>query len=236
MFSRRYGRMRGIMNFIKRNWRLFCGLYLFIYLPWFFYLEKTITMNTPNIHIINTSIDDMIPFCVYFIIPYTLWFFYVIGACIYMLFMASDSEFLRFAVCLIIGMSLALLTCMIYPSGLTLRPDTLPDNIFGSMLGAIYASDTPTNVFPSIHVYNSLAVHIALHRNEWIRKHKMIDISSLILCISICLSTVLIKQHSLTDVFGAIVLMILMYLFVYVMDYGRIFKKSSSKEIEISNL
>lgn len=223
------------MNFIKKNWRLLCGCYLFIYLPWFFYLEKTITMNSPNIHIINTAIDDMIPFCVYFIIPYTLWFFYVIGACIYMLFTASDSEFLRFALVLIIGMSLSLTICMIYPSGLTLRPDTLPDNIFGSMVARLYQSDTSTNVFPSIHVYNSLAVHIALHRSDWIHRHKAVDISSLILCISICMSTVLIKQHSLSDVIGAVILMIIMYILVYVVDYSHIFKHSSRKEIEISN-
>lgn len=223
------------MNFIKKNWRLLCGCYLFIYLPWFFYLEKTITMTSPNIHIINTSIDDMIPFCVYFIIPYTLWFFYVIGACIYMLFTASDSEFLRFALVLIIGMSLSLTICMIYPSGLTLRPDTLPDNIFGAMVARLYQSDTSTNVFPSIHVYNSLAVHIALHRSDWVRRHKIVDISSLILCISICMSTVLIKQHSLTDVIGAVILMIIMYILVYVVDYSRIFKHSSRKEMEISN-
>lgn len=224
------------MNFAKKNWRLCFGCYLFIYLPWFFYLEKTITMATPNIHIINNTLDDMIPFCVYFIIPYTLWFFYVIGACIYMLFMASDSEFLRFALCLTIGMSVSLFICTIYPSGLTLRPDTLPDNLFGTMMSALHASDTPTNVFPSIHVYNSLAVHIALHRNEWIAKHKAIDIASLLLCISICMSTVLIKQHSVADVVGAVILMIIMYVLVYITDYSRIFKKSRRKEVEPSNL
>jgi membrane-associated phospholipid phosphatase len=220
--------MRGTMNFIKKNWRLWYGLYIFIYLPWFFYLEKAITMDNANIHIMNTAVDDAIPFCVYFIVPYTLWFFYVIGACIFMLFSASDSEFKRFGLCLVIGMSLSLFTCMIYPSGLTLRPDSLPDSIFGSMVAAIYSSDTPTNVFPSIHVYNSLVVHNALHRNNWIRKHKIIDIASLILCISICLSTVLIKQHSLLDVLGAVVLMIVMYRLVYATDYNRIFRKSKT--------
>ena len=64
--------MRILMNFLKKNWRLCFGCYIFIYLPWFFYLEKKITMETPNLHIINNAIDDMIPFCVYFIIPYML--------------------------------------------------------------------------------------------------------------------------------------------------------------------
>ena len=221
------------MNFLKKNWRLCFGCYIFIYLPWFFYLEKKITMETPNLHIINNAIDDMIPFCVYFIIPYMLWFIYVIGACIYMLFQASDTEFLRFALCLTIGMSASLLICMIYPSGLTLRPDAVPDNFFGMLLNTIYTSDTPTNVFPSIHVYNSLAVHIALHRSEWFQKHKAFDIASLILCISICMSTVLLKQHSITDVIGASILMAVMYTLVYATDYSRLLKKSRDKEIEM---
>lgn len=225
--------MRILMNFLKKNWRLCFGCYIFIYLPWFFYLEKKITMETPNLHIINNAIDDMIPFCVYFIIPYMLWFIYVIGACIYMLFKASDTEFLRFALCLTIGMSVSLLICMIYPSGLTLRPDDVPDNFFGMLLNAIYTSDTPTNVFPSIHVYNSLAVHIALHRNEWFQKHKAFDIASLILCVSICMSTVLLKQHSITDVIGASILMAVMYTLVYATDYSRLLKKSRDKEIEM---
>ena len=108
------------MNFLKKNWRLCFGCYIFIYLPWFFYLEKKITMETPNLHIINNAIDDMIPFCVYFIIPYMLWFIYVIGACIYMLFKASDTEFLRFALCLTIG----ILTDL---HDLSERSDTTPE-------------------------------------------------------------------------------------------------------------
>ena len=144
------------MNFLKKNWRLCFGCYIFIYLPWFFYLEKKITMETPNLHIINNAIDDMIPFCVYFIIPYMLWFIYVIGACIYMLFKASDTEFFRFALCLTIGMSVSLLICMIYPSGLTLRPDDVPDNFFGMLLNTIYTSDTPTN---SVLTYSRLQKH-----------------------------------------------------------------------------
>ena len=101
------------------------------------------------------------------------------------------------------------------------------------LLNAIYTSDTPTNVFPSIHVYNSLAVHIALHRSEWFQKHKAFDTASLILCVSICMSTVLLKQHSITDVIGASILMAVMYTLVYATDYSRLLKKSRDKEIEM---
>ena len=47
--------------------------YLIFYLLAFFYME-----NRPEIeiHIIHARIDDFIPFCEYFIIPYFLWFPY----------------------------------------------------------------------------------------------------------------------------------------------------------------
>ena len=102
------------------------------------------------------------------------------------------------------------------------------------LLNTIYASDTPTNVFPSIHVYNSLAVHIALHRSEWFQKHKAFDIASLILCVSICMSTVLLKQHSITDVIGASILMAVMYTLVYATDYSRLLKKAATRKLKCS--
>lgn len=211
------------MKTLKKNsWRILFGLYVVIYLPWFFYLEREITLDTPGINIIETSLDHAIPFCEYFIVPYILWFFYIAAACVYMVWSSSDKEFLRFALSLIIGMSLALTICMIYPNGLTLRPDYIPDNFFGKIVAGLYATDTSTNVFPSIHVYNSLAVHIALNKCEALKKHKIIRCCSLILCILICLSTVFLKQHSVLDVVGGFALMGVMYVLCYVVDYRKI--------------
>lgn len=211
------------MKTLKKNsWRILFGLYVAIYLPWFFYLEKKITLDTPGINIIETPLDHAIPFCEYFIIPYILWFFYIAASCVYMVWSSSDKEFLRFALSLIIGMSLALTICMIYPNGLTLRPDYIPDNFFGNIVAGLYVTDTSTNVFPSIHVYNSLAVHIALNKCESLKKHKIIRLCSLILCILICLSTVFLKQHSVLDVVGGFALMGIMYVLCYVVDYRKI--------------
>ncbi len=96
---------------------------------------------------------------------------YVVAACIYMYFKADNKEFIQFALSLIIGMSLSLTICMIYPNGLTLRPDYIPDNFCGKIINALYTIDTSTNVFPSIHVYNSLAVNFALLRCKALKGH-----------------------------------------------------------------
>ena len=198
--------------FKRKGWRICFAAYIFIYLPWFSTLEKVINSDYPGLHIINIPFDDMIPFCEYFIIPYVLWFLYVVAACIYMYFKADNKEFLQFALSLVIGMSLALTICMIYPNGLTLRPDYIPDNFCG-------------NVFPSIHVYNSLAVNFALLRCKALKGHIITKTLSSILCVLICLATVFLKQHSVVDVIGAIILYIVLYIFIYVIDYSR-FKKA----------
>lgn len=218
-----------MVNHFKK-WRPLFGLYVLIYLPWFFFLEKVITDATPNMHIVDIAIDQAIPFCEYFIIPYDFWFIYIVGSCLFLMIFATDKEYIQMALSLIIGMSVCLIICMIYPNGLNLRPDTLPDNIFGSFVASLYAIDTPYNVFPSIHVYNSVVIHIALNKCEALRDHKAIRTCSLIVCILICLSTMFLKQHSVTDVIGGLAFGGIMYVLLYVVNYSR-FRKGASDEI-----
>lgn len=218
-------------NHFKKS-RLLYGLYIFVYLPCFFILEACINETTPDIHMLNRRIDEFIPFCEYFIIPYIFWVFYILGACIFMLFKATDKEFHQFGVTLISGMSLCLFICMVYPNGVQLRPENLPDNIFGTIVNYLYMSDTSTNVFPSIHVFNSLAVHISLIKCEALKKHNFIKCFSLITCILICMSTLFLKQHCVIDVIGACGLMVIIYVLVYVINY----KKAPEKQNETASI
>lgn len=216
------------MKFIKKYWRILCAGYVFIYLPCFFILERINTMDSPHMHIINVPLDSKIPFCEYFIIPYILWFFYIVGVCVYMYFKANDKEFSQIAAALIAGMSLYLIISMIYPNGITLRPDYIPDNLCGRIVAGLYVTDTSTNVFPSIHCYNSLAVHIALCKCNAIKetkRHRLILSLSLLLCVSIILSTMFLKQHSVVDVIGAFIMMAVMYVIVYVVDWKNVMSR-----------
>lgn len=201
----------------REHWRIWYISYVFIYLPWFFMLEKLITFDHPQLHIMHSRIDDIIPFCEYFIVPYCLWFLYIAVSCVFMYFKATDWEYRRLAWMLIIGMSTCMLICMIYPNAVTMRPSSLEhDNFFAKIITVLWAADTSTNVFPSIHVYNSLVVHTALCKCEALKGHKVIHSLSLILCIAICLSTVFLKQHSVIDAAGAGILMMVMYYFMYI--------------------
>ncbi|MCR4658284.1 MAG: phosphatase PAP2 family protein [Lachnospiraceae bacterium] len=183
-------------------------LYAAFYIPWFVWLEKHVTSHY---HIIHLPIDDRIPFCEFFIVFYYLWFVYMIGAIAYCVF--TDSEaFFRGFLFITTGMTLFLVISTLFPNGHDLRPASFPrDNIFTSLLAFIYKADTPTNIFPSLHVYNAVGAHIALAHNKTLKDKKGILFLSLITCIGIILSTLFLKQHSLFDVAGALVLSLIMY-------------------------
>lgn len=218
--------MRG-KNFIQKYGHAWTLLYIFIYLPWFMWLEKNVVQYTP----VHTSLDDLVPFCEYFVIPYFLWFAFIPAVFIYFFF-KSKEEYYRISASLFIGMSICLLICTIWPNGQELRQSFPTDrNIFTRIVAMLYKTDTNTNVFPSIHVFNSVGAYIAISKSQVIPKKHWVRPASLILTILICASTVFLKQHSLLDVAGGILLAGIMYVFVYVIDYQAMRRYLREKEL-----
>ena len=188
-------------------------LYGFIYMPWFSWLEKHVTSNY---FVIHSVFDDYIPFIEIFIIPYLLWFVYVSGTVLYFFF-TDKQGFYRICTLLITGMTLFLIICTIFPNGLNLRPSTFArDNIFVDLVRFIYRADTSTNVLPSLHVYNSIGCYITIRNSQKLRQYKWVQNGSLVLTVSIVLSTMFLKQHSVVDVIAAIVMIYFIYQFVYI--------------------
>lgn len=197
-------------------------IYFAIYLFWFGYLEKTVTKHYQIIH---TPIDNYIPFCEIFIVPYLLWFVYVAVVVVY-LFFKNKADYTRCCLFLATGMTIFLIISTFWPNGHHLRPYVMPrDNIFTQMISALYQTDTSTNLWPSIHVYNSIGAHLAVSKCESLRKYKVLRYGSLILCISIILSTVLIKQHSVFDVVTAFILAAIMNKLVYHTNWNVVLRK-----------
>ena len=186
-------------TFICRYKHAWVFLYIFIYMPWFYYLEHHVT-ETSNFHIIHAAVDDYIPFIEYFIIPYLLWFVFIAVTFIWFFF-HDVSGFYRLAAFLFTGMTIFLIISTVYPNGLNLRPVHFErDNIFVDMVKILYRTDTPTNVLPSIHVFNSIGVCIAISHNKTLSGRKVIHYGSLILGTAIILATMFLKQHSVIDV------------------------------------
>ena len=187
-------------------------IYMAIYLSWFAWLEEK---NTKNYQVIHVAADDYIPFCEIFIVPYLLWFAYV-SIVVLFLFFRNKQEFYRSCVFLFTGMTIFLIISTLWPNGHHLRLAEMPrDNIFTRAVSALWSVDTPTNLWPSIHVYNSMGAHFAVIRSSELEHRKGIRIASGILAFSIILSTMFITQHSVFDVMTGITLGIVMYIFTY---------------------
>ncbi len=194
-------------------------VYAFIYITWFLALEKR---NISNYTLIHMRIDDYIPFCELFAIPYFLWFAYVSSIVLY-LFFTDKREYYRVCLFLFTGMTIFLIVSTVFPNGQHLRPASFPrNNALTHLVGFLYRIDTATNVCPSIHVYNSIGAHIAVAKASRLNNRKGIQTVSFILSLSIILSTVFLKQHSVFDVITACIMAIIVYTVVYVIDYTSI--------------
>lgn len=189
--------------------------YGIVYLVWFAYLEKTVTKDYQVIHM---TLDDYIPFCEVFVIPYLLWFAYIAVVIIYF-FLKDRDDYYKLCIFLSVGMTVFLVVSTLWPNGHHLRPQTMPrDNIFTRLVSMLYMTDTSTNLWPSIHVYNSIGAHLAIIKSKHFQNRPGIRCASFLLAASIILSTMFIKQHSVFDVLTAFALSAIMYVIVYRYD------------------
>ena len=197
---------------IKKYGHIWMLSYAFIYLPWFSRLQENV--NKPY-HVMHTALDDLIPFNEYFIVPYLMWFLYV-AATIAFFFFKNRDDYYRLCTFLFTGMTISLLVCTLFPNGTDFRPAIDPDkNIFCYLVSRLWSIDPCINVFPSIHAYNSIGVHISICRSQTLSKNKPLVWASGILMVSICIATVCLKQHSILDVFGSMLMAMVIYPIAY---------------------
>ena len=111
-------------------------------------------------------------------------------------------------------MTVFLVVSTLFPNMHLLRPAVMPrDNVFSALVQMIYRHDTASNLWPSIHVYNSLGTMIAVHRSKRFgRRGRLI---SDMIGIYIILSTMFIKQHSVYDVITAFIMATIFYIVYY---------------------
>ncbi len=175
-----------------------------VYFLLYFLTENLIPQKV--CHVIHIRLDDIIPFCEYFLIPYVFWYFLIVISLGYFLLYDIES-FKKLQIYIMIVQALAMVVYICYPNCQNLRPEVFPrDNFLTDCIGFIYAFDTNTGVFPSLHCAYSIGI-----ASVWIRKKdaniwwKIFVLFSVVM---ICLSTMFIKQHSAADFFGAVVICI----------------------------
>lgn len=170
------------------------------YFVLYFLTENLIPVE--SCHPIHCRLDDLIPFCEYFLIPYVGWYLLIVVSLGYFLLYNVDN-FKRLQTYIIITQVVAMAAYIVYPSRQDLRPVVFErENVFTYAISFLYSFDTNTGVCPSLHVAYSLGI-----ASTWLREKTASPIWKsfiVVFVILICLSTMFIKQHSAVDVLAAI--------------------------------
>ena len=162
---------------------------------------------------IHSVVDDWIPFCEAFLVPYVFWYALIVISLGYFLLYHVDS-FKRLQTYIIITQAVALVIYMALPTRQDLRPQDFPrDNFLTRCVGFLYHIDTNTGVCPSLHVAISIGILSVWTKEKGVSLwwKTFIGISVVL----ICLSTLFIKQHSAWDFLAALPVCLLAELIVY---------------------
>ena len=188
-----------MLRFLKQHKDLlFFGL--FLVLTTYYSVSQRYTGPRHSIH---APLDDKIPFLPWFIVPYIIWFVYIPALMLYMCF-TDPRRFRRQVLTLFSGAYFCGLIFLLYPSAIDFRPAPQGRDLFSALCRMIYASDQPVNVFPSLHCYEALAIHLSTFHGDFGKKHPVLRAGSLVLVILICLSTLFVKQHSVLDLIAGV--------------------------------
>ncbi len=182
-----------------------------VYFALFFLTENLIPAE--NCHPVHMWLDDYIPFCEWFLIPYVFWYGLIVISLVYFARYNIDS-FKRLQTYIIITQAVAMACYILYPTRQDLRPEEfINDNFLTRCVAFIYSVDTNTGVCPSLHVAYSLGIASVWTKEKGIsRRWKAFVIFAVIM---ICLSTMFIKQHSAVDFFVALPVCLLAEIIVY---------------------
>ncbi len=139
-----------------------------------------------------TELDHSIPFLPVFSIAYLSFFPFLLGSYIFICFFSDRMTTVLIAVLLCqIGSSL----CFILFQTTVPRPMVHHDMIFSDLVRFIYSNDRPYNCFPSTHVAHSLICYFYLRTKVMIYR-----VLYFALIAGIVLSTLFLKQHTVSDV------------------------------------
>ena len=176
-------------------------LWLPVYLLSFLMMERVVvTGYWPT----QTWLDSHIPFCEWFVIPYCLWYPLLVAVGLWLL-RKDRAGFRRYMRFLALTFFLSEVIWLLVPNGQDLRPAVMPrDNPFTRLAASLYAIDTNTNVFPSVHVVGAIGAAWAVRKTPSLRDRPLLQQAVSLLACLICLSTLLIKQHTVLDVASGI--------------------------------
>lgn len=179
---------------------MWLALYFVVYIVAFFIIEAH--TPTEGYWVTDSAIDSLIPFVPFFAIFYILW--YPLFVCVGVPTLINDPPaFKRWVYYNMITLTAALVFDVLVPNGQHLRPENVEVTGLGTwIMSIVWAADTPTNVFPSMHVLGCLGdIFCAFDSDLFKGKWRWIIT---VVCVLVMLSTVFVKQHAWIDTVGAI--------------------------------
>lgn len=161
-------------------------------------------INNPRrgTHSLVTDLDRSIPFIKAFIIPYLIWYPFIILTLIYLCIYYRETYYKAIST-IIIGMLLSYLVYFLFQTTVP-RPILTENDSLTEVVKFVYKTDNPFNCFPSIHVLTSYAMIRGVRKSSCSKL--TIKLTIYLTAILIILSTEFVKQHVILDIFSAILL------------------------------
>jgi len=187
------------------------------YFALYFLTENLIPAET--CYVMHSPLDDRIPFCEWFVLPYVGWYLLIVVSLLYFA-LYNVENFKRLQTYIIITQISAMVIYILFPNMQDLRPEVFPrDNFLTQCVAFLYAFDTNTNVCPSLHCAYSIGI-----ASVWLQEKQasvLCKAGVVVFVILVCLSTMFIKQHSILDFFAALPVCLLAELIVFRKQYFR---------------
>jgi membrane-associated phospholipid phosphatase len=148
-----------------------------------------------------TPFDNSIPFMKIFIIPYVVWYAFILLTMVY-LCCKDKKVYYKTLVSYSLGLIASYITFFFFQTTVP-RPELTGTDILTKMVLSIYSADQPYNCFPSIHVLTSYLMIKGIMASSARNKINM----TIIWFVSgmIIISTLFVKQHVVLDVFSGII-------------------------------
>ena len=156
--------------------------------------------NQLHHYCMEITLDKMLPFVPVFIVPYIL--AYVQWAVGFIGIARTGEDYCkRFIYGEIIAKTIVCVIFFLMPTTME-RAVIERNDVFSGMVALIYSIDAPVNLFPSIHCLESwFCFRGSLNRRYFSRTW---TIAMGVMTVLVFLSTVLIKQHLVVDMIGAV--------------------------------
>lgn len=190
-------------------------------------LYETSKIISTDWHVIDMKIDELIPFCKYFIVFYFTYYFFP-PIQLYLMSYNDKRKFYKILISVLLSIIVSNICFWVYQVKMV-RPEITGNDFFSSLVRWIYGMDKGAlNCFPSIHAIMGTLMVISGFKTKGFPK--WFQITSIVFGVGCIMSTVFVKQHYFIDMVVGTIIMLVFYLLVNFID-NRIIKNKEKSNI-----